>query len=66
MTPDTLAALRAPGAKGDASSGKDFGLAVSEELARNHGFRMEIRSVLGRGSCFSVAPPVQAWAGGRC
>lgn len=39
-------------------SGTGVGLALSQELARLHGFRILATSILGKGSCFSFLLPI--------
>ncbi|MFZ5609348.1 MAG: sensor histidine kinase [Pseudomonadota bacterium] len=54
-----LEQLMQAGVRGAAhgAPGKGLGLAIAGDLARKHGYRLVIRSVVGKGSCFAVAVP---------
>lgn len=41
-------------AKGEGSSGEGLGLAIAQELAKQHDLRINVDSELGKGSCFSL------------
>ena len=51
---------QAPASKADASTGVGLGLAIVERLSGLLGHTIEVRSAVGRGTCFSVALPRSA------
>src|SRR6185503_12082149 len=48
---------RVQGARGRTLEGSGIGLALVQELARLHGGRVQVHSVVGRGSVFTVTVP---------
>lgn len=67
MAPATLAALFAPFAGGsvarDRLSGTGLGLPISQKLVKAMGGRIQVSSVLGRGTTFTVGLPVAQTTG---
>lgn len=57
MAPDTLAALRQAGNKGENSQGEGLGLAIADDVAAKLGITVDVESVPGRGTCFRVLMP---------
>lgn len=53
---------QAPASKSDASTGVGLGLAIVERLSGLLGHTVEVRSVVGKGSCFAIALPRSAQA----
>lgn len=51
---------QAPASKSDASTGVGLGLAIVERLSGLLGHTVEVRSVVGKGSCFSITLPRSA------
>jgi len=54
MSAEQIEACLQPYHKGDESEGEGLGLAIVQQLATEHALRLELRSELGRGSCFGV------------
>ncbi|MFZ7092300.1 ATP-binding protein [Primorskyibacter sp. 2E233] len=54
MTETEIAAFRQAYAKGENSTGHGLGLSVCFELARANGMSLDVTSVKGRGTCFSL------------
>ena len=63
MAPETLAALRQAGNKGDDSQGEGLGLAIADDVAAKLGITVGIDSAPGRGTCFRVVMPAALTAG---
>lgn len=58
LSAEQLKILQQPYQKGENSQGEGLGLAITKELADNMGWEIEIKSLLAKGSRFSVLIPL--------